>query len=142
MPSQRVTVDLSFYEVECCTLNGRFILYSEEVVVEQEHSPNPQKNAFAVMMMAAKELKLPPKVFSTPERYKVGRGDHRLHDDIIDFLKGKCLGFSTGTENTTGKQIVKVLTDALYYIQPHLQTLTGRILNFLPSYFSSMLGQV
>ena len=34
MPSQRVTVDLSFYVVECCTLNGRFILYNEEVVVE------------------------------------------------------------------------------------------------------------
>ena len=97
MPSQRVTVDLSFYVVECCTLNGRFILYSKEVVVEQEHSPNPQKNVFVVMMMAAKELKLPPEVFSTPERYEVGRGDHRLHDDIIDFLKGKCLGFSTGT---------------------------------------------
>ena len=70
MPSQRVTVDLSFYVV---ALNGRFILYSEEVLVEQEHSPNPQKNDFAVMMMAAKELKLPPKVFSTPERYEVGR---------------------------------------------------------------------
>ena len=31
---------------------------------------------------------------------------------------------------------------ALYYIQPHLQTLNGRIPHFLPSYFSCMLGQV
>ena len=56
-------------------------------------------------MDASKQLKLPAKTFSTPERYEIGRGDHRLHDDI-DFLKERSLGFSPGTENTTGKQVV------------------------------------
>ena len=121
-------------------LNGRFIRY--DVDLQQETSVAPPQNAFTVMMMAARELKFPPKVFSTPERYEIGRGDHRLHDDIIDFLKKRGLGFSPGVENSTGKQVVKALSDALFYIQPHVKTFNGRISEFILSYFSSLLDQV
>lgn len=139
-PSQRVSVDLSFNVVECCTLNGRFVRF--DVAVHQEPSDNPPRNAYTVMMMAAKELKFPSKVFSTPERYEIGRGDHRLHDDVVDFLRNKGLGFSPGAENTTGKQVVKSVSDALFYIQPHLKTFNGRIPAFIPSYFSCLLDQI
>ena len=36
-----------------------------------------QRNAISVLMMAAKELKLTPEVFATPEMYEIRRGDHR-----------------------------------------------------------------
>ena len=51
------------------------------------------------------------------------------------------MAFSPGTENTTGKQIVKALSDALFYIQPHLKTLHGRINDFIPAYFTSFMHQ-
>jgi hypothetical protein len=112
----------------------------EPVAMQESPASSTQRNAFTVMMSAAKELKFPSKVFSTPERYEVGRGDHRLHDDVVDFLKQKCLGFSPGTENTTGKQVTKSSSDALFYLQPHLMTLSGRISNFVPTYFSCILS--
>ena len=71
--------------------------------------------------------------------YETGRGDLRLHDDIIDFLRERNLGFSPGLENTTGGQIVKCLTDALFYIH---KTLQARIPNFLPPYFSALFSKV
>ena len=54
---------------------------------DQDPPPeHPQRNAFILMMAAARELKLPPKIFAISERYEVGRGDHRLHDDIFKFF--------------------------------------------------------
>ena len=58
-----------------------------------------------------------------------------MHDDVICFLEMKKLGFSTGLELITGKQVVKALTDALFYFQPHIKTLQARIPNFIPAYF-------
>ena len=74
-------------------------------------------------MMTAAKLKFPPL------KYEIGSGDYRFHDDIIDFLKERRLGFTPGFENITGKQVVKGLSDALFYIQPF----NGRISNFVPS---------
>ena len=91
LPSQRVLVDLSFNVVECCSLNGRYVRY--EVAVQQEDKDHSPRNAFTVMMAASKQLKLPSKLFATPERYEAGRGDHRLHDDVIDFLEREAFGF-------------------------------------------------
>lgn len=139
--SQGVTVDLNFNVVECCALNSRFIRYS---VIEAEEQRAlsatlpPQKNAFSVMMVAARELRLPSKILSTPERYETGRGDHRVHDDVIDYMKDKGLGFSAGT----GKQIVGALSKALFYMQPHAKTFHARIPNFVPPYFACLLRKV
>lgn len=81
-----------------------------------------------MMMMAAKELKLPPKVFATPERYEIGRGPGITIYMMTSLMKG--MGFNSSTENTTGKQVAsRTLSDALFYIQPHLH---GRISNFIP----------
>ena len=84
-------------------------------------------------MVSARELKLPPKVLSN---YETGRGDLRFHDDVIDYLHERNLGFSPGN------QVVKCLTDALFYIQAHYKTLQSRIPNFLPSYFSALYSKV
>ena len=121
-------------------MNGRYVRY--EMATDEQPQITPIRNAFTVLMDASKQLKLPAKTFSTPERYEIGRGDHRLHDDIIDFLKERGLGFSPGTENTTGKQVVKALCDALFFIQPHLTTLCGRITSFIPTYFNCLMQRV
>lgn len=86
-------------------------------------------------MASTRELKLPSKLLS-PERYGAGRGDHKLHDDIIDFFQTKRLGFVAGSENSTGKEIVKALVEAFFYFQPHSKTLDSRISNFVPQYFA------
>ena len=70
--------------------SGCFIRY--DIAVQKEPSVNAPRNTFTVMMTAAIELKFPPKMFSTPETYEIGRGDHCLHDNIIDFLKERMLG--------------------------------------------------
>ena len=88
-------------------------------------------------MTSAKKPRLPPKLL-TPGKYDSGRGDHRLHDDIIDFLGTKKLGFGAGTENTTGK-VVKALSNALLYFQPHYRSLNDRIPHVVPSYFDCLM---
>ena len=103
---------------------------------------HPQRNAFTVMLTSATELKLPPKILTTNERYEVRRDDRHLHYDIIDLFNHKGFGFSPATGNSTGKQIVKALTDAIFHIQPRLRTFNGRIPNLIPSYFSALLDHV
>ena len=85
LPSQRVVVDLDFNAVECCTINGRFICYEVQAMPPDQDPPpeHPQRNAFTLMMAAARELNLPPKIFTTTDKYELEKGDHRLHDDII-----------------------------------------------------------
>ena len=57
-------------------------------------------------------------------------------------FREKRLGFSPGLENTTGSQIVKSRADALFYIQPHYNSLQARIPGFHPPYFSALLSKV
>ena len=138
--SEYVIVPMAFNIQECCTVNGRYIRFIfQPNIVRDSGARNDGVNTFSVLMASARELKLPPKVLSN---YETGRGDLRLHDDIIDFLRERNMGFSPGIENTTGSQIVKCVTNALFYIQPHYKTLQGRIPGFLPPYFSSLLSKV
>ncbi len=88
-PSQRVAIGMHFNVVECYTLNGQCIRFEVQSMLD-EHPPltePSQRGAFTVMIVAAREVKLPSKILTTPERYEIGRGDHRLHDDVIDFIK-------------------------------------------------------
>ena len=128
--SQRIAAELVFNVVECCTLNGRY-MYICYTIQQKEHynSPPVLPNEFAILMLSAKELCLSSKLL-TAERYESGRGDHCLYDDVISFMESKNPGFGAGTECTTGKQVVKALTDALLYFQPHRKTLEARIPRF------------
>ena len=53
-----------------------------------------RRSTFAVMMNTTKELKLPSIIFSNPEKEEARREDRCLHDDVINFLELKDLGFS------------------------------------------------
>ena len=138
--TQSVMIELGFNVLECCSLNGQFVRY---IVEERDLNcgTSSQRDAFTVLMTSAKKPRLPPKLL-TPGKYDSGRGDHRLHDDIIDFLGTKKLGFGAGTENTTGKQVVKALSNALFYFQPHCKSLNDRIPHFVPSYFDCLMVKV
>ena len=131
--SEYVIVPMAFNIQECCTLNGRYIRFIfQPNIVGDSGARSGGVNAFSVLMASARELKLPPKVLSN---YETGRGDLRLHDDIIDFLRERNMGFSPGVENTTGSQIVKCVTDALDLLySASLQNFTGK-----NSWFSSTL---
>ena len=126
---------------KCCAMNGRYICFVfPSSTAEDGRSRGGEVKAYSVLMASsARELKLPSKLLMN---YETGRGDLRLHNDIIGFLRERNLGFSPGLENTTGSQIVKCLTDALFYIQPHYKTLQARIPNFLPPYFSALFTKV
>ena len=138
--SESVTVPMAFNVRECCAMNGRYIrFFFPPSTTEDGKSRGGEVNAYSVLMESARESKLPSKLLTN---YETGRGDLRLHDDIIDFLRERNLGFSPGLENTTGSLIVKCLTDALFYIQPHHKTLQARIPNFLPPYFSDLFSKV
>ena len=129
---------MAFNIQECCTLNGRYIRFIfQPNIVRDSGARSDGVNAFSVLMASARELKLPPKVLSNYETER----DLRLLDDI-HFLRERNMGFSRGVENTIGSQIVKCVTDALFYIQPHYKTLQGRIPGFLPPYFSPLLSKV
>ena len=130
---------MAFNVHECCALNRRFIRFVFHTSTVDGRSTSGGVNAFSVLMASARELRLPAKILKSHE---TGRGDLRLHDDIIDFLREKSLGFSPGLENTTGSHIVKCLADALFYIQPHYKCLQARIPGFLPPYFSALLSKV
>ena len=131
---EKISVDLGFNVTECCAINGRYVRF----ITEKDSNSAPLQNAATVLMASASKLRLPSKLLSM-ERYEKGRGDYRLHDDIIDFLDRKNLGFGAGLENTTGKQVVKALADTLFFLQPHLKTINGRIPNFIPSYFACVM---
>ena len=138
--TQQIVVDLSFNVEECCSLNGRYVRYLLQQS-EQEKRPSTLPNAFSILMLSARELKLPSRLL-TPERYESGRGDQRLHDDVISFLETKNLGFGPGSEGTVGKQVVRALTDALFYFQPHRKTVEARIPKFFPPYFACLLEKI
>ena len=94
---------------------------------------NSSRSVFLVLLASAKESRLPKKLL--PEDAEGGRGDYKLHDDIIDFLAMQKLGFSAGCEMTNGKQVVSTLQHSLFYLLPHLSTLKARKSSFLPEYF-------
>ena len=129
-----VTVQLGFNVVQCCQLNGRFVqyVYPPPQKRSQDVSSSSQ-SAFTVLLSSAKELHLPKKLL--PENAEGGRGDYKLHDDIVDFLAIQKLGFSASCEVTSGKQVVSTLQHSLFYLLPHLSTLNARKSTFLPEYF-------
>ena len=89
---QQVAVELSFNVVQCCALNGSYIRFALQPEENRSTSSQAQANAFSVMMTCTRKLKLPPKLLPA-EKYEAGKGDQRLHDDVIDFLDMKKLGF-------------------------------------------------
>ncbi len=129
-----VAVQVGFNVVLCCQLNGRFVqyVYPQEKRSKQASGSSPI-NAFSILMSAAREQRLPRKLLAKDAEN--GRSDYKLHDDIIDFLATKKLGFSAGCEMTSGKQVVSTLQHSLFYLLPHLPTLKSRNQSFLPDYF-------
>ena len=134
--SNKVQVPLEFNVLQCCELNGKWVLF----ILSNDHgassSINIPRSAFELLMASSRKLHLPKEMGSST------RGDIRLYNDIIHFMSNNSLGFHAGVEQTSGKLIVSTLQKVLFYIEPHLTTLNGRKANFLPTYFQPLLNTV
>jgi hypothetical protein len=92
-----------------------FILQGDEPEVRRDE----MKSAFNVLMESAKELVLPMRV---EERTK----KDKLYNDIVGWLASNKLGWRKPFVDTAGCQLVSTLTDALWYVDGHHQTLVER----------------
>jgi len=96
------------------------------------------KNAFTELFKAQnrqispESLKYPPTFGDNVENVK--RGDWQLKNDLIALLKEKEMGFTSG-EDSVGKSVVNGISDALFYILPHLSKLSERSIS-MPALFS------
>ena len=76
-------------------------------------------------MQSARQLVLPPAITPSSDSELLW-ADHTLRNDIIQYLLEKKVGWSPTTVSTTGEQFVKILTAALWYIDPHHKHLEER----------------
>lgn len=121
---------------ELVPIFGRFILFNRETPVVhltaegKELEPEPhlgEKNAFTVMKNAQKS-----KLGAMPEKLEVKNNKkHALQNKVIDYLTELKIGFNN-MENS--KCVVKLLTDTMWYIDPHIDTLTERYDRFPPDF--------
>lgn len=102
--------------------------FSESSLISpQESSQKPQQNAFSVLLESQTKTNVPPK-YNPPTNNK-----ERLHNDIINMLKGLGAGWTVSTMSS-GKRTVSALTSALWYINGQTEKLKER--NAFPSAFA------
>ena len=130
MSSSTSREDAGRSEVSCaldvkssCLVFGRFISIE---LLRVENVPNPKvvgPDAFSRMMSASKSLATQlkfPELRGSEQLRASGqyRGDWRIFNDVVSFLKDKNLGFTNGCESTSRKAFVGVLADALFELLP------------------------
>ena len=62
---------------------------------------------------------LPPVCQSPSSGSEQLRGDQVLRNDVIGYLQERKVGWSPSVVSTSGEQLVKTLTAALWYLDPH-----------------------
>lgn len=95
-----------------------------------------QKNAFAVMMCAQRQLsqKTLPDIIPEPRNSK-----HLLQNDVITFLSNKECGWQRNEVESSGKSLVTAITDTLWTIDGHHHVF-GVQGYFIPTCFSVLVG--
>ena len=76
-------------------------------------------NALTVLMQSASRLVLPPVCQSPSPGTEQLRGDQALRNDVIAYLEERKVGWSPSVVSTSGEQLVKILTAALWYLDSH-----------------------
>ena len=90
---------------------------------------SPATNAFSVLMDSARTLVLPEHRGSGESSASGSlRGDWQLHNDLIDLLRARGLGWRFGEEKTSGKAFTDGLAGVLFNIcsSKRLSTLKDR----------------
>ena len=123
-PTHAVPLDAPFQLLE--TYGCHYVRYNLAGTVAQAETQEP--NALSILMQNAGRLVLPPAVnvpvCSSSEQQL--RGNQRLRNDVLQYLQERKVGWSPSTVSTTGEQLVKVLTSALWYLDPHHKQLSDR----------------
>ena len=91
------------------------------------------KNAFDLMMNKPVVL---------PTKFEIQRKNNKmeLFNEFVDFLESMKLGFHHAIADTRGRHLVKTVTDALWYVDPHLATIEQRACH-LPDEFRDFTGK-
>ena len=79
---------------------------------DSSSSDSSRPNAFQILMSNQRRVLLPKKVDTS-------KTDQRMYDDIIDLLASWNIGWMPDTVETVGKNRVKVLSKALWHLDPH-----------------------
>ncbi|CAG8709075.1 2155_t:CDS:2, partial [Gigaspora rosea] len=81
-------------------------------------STQDKLNAFDILMTNSKR-------FLLPRRYTEHNNYNRLYNEIIELFEAQQVGWVCGSHETIGKAFVNRLANALWYIDPHLSTLSA-----------------
>ena len=92
-------------QFNCCTISY--------CLAVREDVNTSSTNAFSVLMASQRERHLPSKLGGDAPR-----SDQRLRNDLFGMLAAMNVGWSPHLVTTVGERCVKVLTSALWYIDP------------------------
>ena len=92
-------------QFNCCTISY--------CLAVRENVNTSSTNAFSVLMASQRERHLPSKLGGDAPR-----SDQRLRNDLFGMLAAMNVGWSPHLVTTVGERCVKVLTSALWYIDP------------------------
>ncbi|RIB09140.1 hypothetical protein C2G38_2251568 [Gigaspora rosea] len=101
---------LGFMQVKFCLVHNKNLDISI--------STQDKLNAFDILMTNSKR-------FLLPRRYTEHNNYNRLYNEIIELFEAQQVGWVCGSHETIGKAFVNRLANALWYIDPHLSTLSA-----------------
>jgi len=99
---------------------GPFLQYYTKSI---SHSSPVRINAFALMMSSQKQLSQP----TLPTCLTEHTNKDKLHNSILIFFKSKGLLLSASIAHSTGKAFAKSLTDCLWTIDGHYDSLKRQL---------------
>ena len=131
-PAHTVPLDapVKLLETYGCHYVGFYLADSSTAPAEEAQEQQPQ-NALTILMQNAGRIMLPPASVGTTASSSSGcdqqlRGDQRLRNDYLQYLQDRKVGWSPGIVSSTGEQFVRIMTSALWYLDPHHQQLMDR----------------
>src|ERR1044072_5860513 len=116
---------LGFLQVKFCLFSGTNIEIPDTSISTQK-----RPNAFNILMENSSRPLL-------PQRRPEHNNWDRLYNEIIELFEDWKVGWTGGSHDTIGKNFVNRLTNALWYIDPHLSTLHARSYH-LPVFFTQL----
>ena len=112
-----------------------FLWYQTTAVKAASPPPPPKINAFQLLLYNQRQIdqqKLPSKLTVRTKK-------DQLFNYIIDMLQERGLQFSSGEVAFTGQNLVKSLTDTLWYVDGHHESLKKQCCP-IPEFFSRFTG--
>ncbi|CAG2219397.1 PIP5K [Mytilus edulis] len=115
----------------------KFLHVSVHEVSREDETEKPGTSgvdAFSLLMNMRKSYS------SLPKERKVSNAKDSLYNTVLQCLKEGEVGFTPIQVNTTGQSIVKTLSNALWYIDPHMLKFQNRGIKILPAFFKNCHG--